>query len=362
MSGDPTTDQSTPVTVKDQLPTGGWNSALVGAWLLGEAGATAKSAPTSFCLWQVVPWPDLSPSQCGAVIMKVRGIAASARVILVGVSLIAAAASLVSCSSSSDSGSAAKPSPSARHTSTKYPNDIVVLGHSGTTGAQSDPSKPGTDEPRNSWATGDNPAVNSIYSRLLAVNPAVRGHSNHLGIDGTNTDDLSTQVDSALDLKPVPDLFMIQEVDNDIKCDGTDPANYQHFAETMAGYLAKISAKAPKATILLVSSPPGTVDNYGEVASHLPRAKAANTGNGPCDLFNPSGRAVPAHWRYQDQVIRGYHAQLEAVCKRFPTCRYDGGALYRMVITAEDLAPDGQHLSISGHRKQAALEWQVLGF
>jgi hypothetical protein len=33
-----------------------------------------------------------------------------------------------------------------------------------------------------------------------------------------------------------------------------------------------------------------------------------------------------------------------------------------MKITARDLAPDAQHLSVSGHRKQAALEWRVLGF
>jgi hypothetical protein len=32
-----------------------------------------------------------------------------------------------------------------------------------------------------------------------------------------------------------------------------------------------------------------------------------------------------------------------------------------MVITAEDLAHDRIHLSISGHRKQAALEWRILG-
>ena len=95
--------------------------------------------------------------------------------------------------------------------------------------------------------------------------------------------------------------------------------------------------------------------------SQLPTARAANTGTGPCDLFSPSGEAVPAHWLYQAQVIQHYHAQLEATCRRFPTCRYDSGALHRMVITAEDLAPGGLHLSIAGHRKQAALEWRVLG-
>jgi lysophospholipase L1-like esterase len=235
------------------------------------------------------------------------------------------------------------------------------MGHSGTTGYYSNPSSPGNDVTGNSWATGDNPAVNSIYSRLLALNPAVRGHSTNLGVDGSNTDDLGAQVDSVLALKPLPDLFMIQEVDNDMKCDGTDADNYPHFAETMSGLLTRITAKAPKATILLVSSPPGTVQNYGKVVSKLSVPKANNTGTGPCDLFSPSGKAVPAHWRYSEKVIQGYHAQLEAVCKQFPTCRYDGGALYRMVITAQDLAPDGQHLTIAGHRKQAELEWGILG-
>jgi hypothetical protein len=32
-----------------------------------------------------------------------------------------------------------------------------------------------------------------------------------------------------------------------------------------------------------------------------------------------------------------------------------------VVITADDLAPDGLHLTIAGHRKQAALEWRILG-
>jgi hypothetical protein len=276
--------------------------------------------------------------------------------------LPAAAALVLSGCSASDGGSTAtSASPSVVPVSSEYPNAIVVLGHSGTTGFNSDPSSPDSDARGNSWATGDNPAVNSIYTRLLALNPAVRGHNTNLGIAGTNTYDLGGPVDRALALKPLPDLFMIQEVDNDMKCDGTDPENYRPFAETMSGLLTKITAKAPKAIILLVSSPPGTVQNYGTVASHLPTAEAANTGTGPCDLFSPSGKAVPAHWHYAEQVIRAYQARLATVCKQFPTCIYDGGALYRMVITAQDLAPDGSHLSIAGLRKQAALEWRVLG-
>jgi lysophospholipase L1-like esterase len=275
----------------------------------------------------------------------------------------AAALVLSSCSASDGGATATSASPSVATVSSKYPNAIVVLGHSGTTGFNSDPSEPDSDARGNSWATGDNAAVNSIYARLLALNPAVRGHNTNFGIAGTNTYDLGKQVDRALALKPLPDLFMIQEVDNDIKCDGTDPDNYQPVAETMSEQLTKITAKVPKAIILLVGGPPGTINNYGTLVSHLPgsKGKAANTGTGPCDLFSPSGKAVPAHWRYAEKVTLAYQAGLATVCKQFPTCIYDGAALYRMVITAADLSSDDSHLSIAGLRRQAALEWRVLG-
>jgi hypothetical protein len=275
---------------------------------------------------------------------------------------------LTACASSSTPAttSAAKPSPAPSPSttvtpSTTYPNAIVVLGHSGTTGANSDAQAPDTDVNSNSWATGDNPDVQSIYLRLLTLNPAVRGHSTNLGLDGSDVDDLKSQVDRALALTPLPDLFMIQEVDNDMQCNGTDADNYPVFAQTLSADLAAIVARAPHATILLVSSPPGTVDNYGRVVARLEVGKQANTGTGPCDMFDLAGKKVPSHWTYQDEVIQHYQAQVATVCRQFPTCRYDGGALYRMKIEASDLAYDGQHLSVSGHRKQAELEWKVLG-
>jgi len=290
--------------------------------------------------------------------------------------VIGVAGSMTACSSSSGSGastspstspsgssSVASPSVSATPLSDKYPNSLVVLGHSGTTGYNSDPDAPGSDANKNSWATGDNPAVQSIYLRLLALNPAVAGHSTNLGVDGSDMEALATQVDQALALKPVPDLFMIQEVDVDFtrQCDSPDKGSYDRFAQTLATQLTRIEAASPRATILLVSSPPGTTENYGKVVATLPAAKEKNTGTGPCDLFDPTGKAVPAHWKYQDTLYRAFQSKLAEVCAKFRTCIYDGGALYAMKITADDLAPDGEHLSVAGLTKQAALEWKVLG-
>src|SRR5215831_8284077 len=78
-----------------------------------------------------------------------------------------------SCGSSSGPASAATGTTSASHPL----RGIIALGHSALTGENSDPPSPGQPAPRNSWATGTNPAVDSIYQRLAAVDPAVRGHA-----------------------------------------------------------------------------------------------------------------------------------------------------------------------------------------
>jgi hypothetical protein len=270
---------------------------------------------------------------------------------------------LPSSGSGAGTGTAATTSPSSQtaQASDRYPNAIAVLGHSGATGYDSDPRAPETDARQNSWATGDNPEVNSIYLRLLALNPAVRGHNTNLAVAGTGVDELAGQADQALATKPIPELFLIQNVDNDIRCDGTDVDNYAPFAATLTQVLNKLTSAAPKAMILLVSSPWATVRNYGQVAAQLPGPRAANSGTGPCDLFDPSGKPVPAHWRTLEGITLRYLGQLKSVCAKFPTCRYDNDTLYHMKITTADITPsDGAHLTIAGLHKQAALEWRVL--
>ncbi|HYN32629.1 MAG TPA: hypothetical protein VES40_08395, partial [Ilumatobacteraceae bacterium] len=76
-------------------------------------------------------------------------------------------------------------SATASATPTQWPNSMVVLGHSGATGWNSDPANPGTDAIQNSWATGDNPQVDSIYARALAQNPALEGNNFNLAVDGS---------------------------------------------------------------------------------------------------------------------------------------------------------------------------------
>jgi lysophospholipase L1-like esterase len=241
----------------------------------------------------------------------------------------------------------------------KYPNSIVVIGHSGATGYNSDPHSPGVDARGNSWATGSNPAVNSVYRRILARNPGIKGHNYNLAVDGSEVTDLQRQAREAVSLPTTPELVLVQTVDNDMHCDGTDPQNYKPYAAGLARTLAIIAKGAPDAHVFIVSIW-ATVRNYTNVIKNIPAERADNTGNGPCDVFDQTGKERPAGIASMEKIIDSYHKQIAVTCARFPNCRYDHGALYHMVIQRADLTPDSNHLSIRGQKKMAATAWSAL--
>src|SRR5919206_128303 len=83
-----------------------------------------------------------------------------------------------------------------------YPNSIAVLGHSGATGEDSDPAQPHVEIRANSWATGTNPRVDSVYQRILAKNPAIRGHNVNLNQGGATVEQLADQANNAIGVNP----------------------------------------------------------------------------------------------------------------------------------------------------------------
>jgi hypothetical protein len=59
-------------------------------------------------------------------------------------------------------------------------------------------------------------------------------------------------------------------------------------------------------------------------------------------------------------TAHGYEARLEAACKRFSQCRYDGGAFGRIVNKREYVSSDLNHWSVKGHAKAAAVAWSAM--
>jgi hypothetical protein len=242
-----------------------------------------------------------------------------------------------------------------------YPNAMAVLGHSGATGESSDPSKPLHYEAReNSWATGTNPAVKSLYLRLLTVNPKIEGHNFNLAQGGADVNGLYKQATIAVPkLQPRPDLFVIQILDNDIRCDGTDQKNFLKFRGTLTKALKALAKRAPAAHIFVVSQ-------FGSPTTALATTTRAQRrqfggGSGPCDAVDASGRIIPERLAYLESVIHGYEAALASACKQVTRCRYDGGAFGRIVDRTEYVsARDPNHFSIKGHAKAASVAWAAM--
>jgi hypothetical protein len=247
----------------------------------------------------------------------------------------------------------------ARHVEAGYPNSIVAMGHSGLTGWNSDPKKPGRDAPENSWATGSTPAVNSIYQRILGLNDGIRDHAYDLAVSGSKVDDLIRQADEAAALPVKPELVIIQSIDNDMRCDGTDGQNVKPFGATLARALDIVVKSNPDVTIFIVNQW-ATAKNFATVARTIPDQRTQLTETGPCGLLKPSGKLRPAGVASYERILAGYYKQVTLVCSRLAHCSTDHNALHHMVIQRSDLAPDGGHLSLRGQRKMAAVAWKAL--
>lgn len=97
-----------------------------------------------------------------------------------------------------------------------------------------------------------------------------------------------------------------------------------------------------------------------EWRTFTPTQRRAFGGTGPCDYLDPAGKVVPSRLRRLTRIIRGYEAQLQAGCARFPRCRYDGGAFARQVHRRSYVSEDLNHFSVAGHAKAAAVAWAAL--
>ncbi len=248
------------------------------------------------------------------------------------------------------------PSALAQHAQVKYPDSIAVLGHSGATGYDSDLRRPKTDVNANSWATGTNPAVNSLYLRILAQNPKIKGHNVNLAQDGATVRELLQQAKTAVSLKQKAELLVIQIMDNDIVC----PATKRDYAAFRAGLVSAfkvLTRGAPRSSVFVVSQ-------FGSPTTQLTALtryeRLAVGGDGPCDVLNTSGRLVAKRLARLEATIHGYEAQLASACKLFSKCRYDNGAFGRIVDRHEYISEDLNHFSIRGHAKAAAVAWVAL--
>ena len=208
---------------------------------------------------------------------------------------------------------------------------------------------------------GASPAVNSIYLRLLAVRPDTKGHVANEAVGGAVASSLPEQANSALRKVTKPQLVIIETIDNDIRCDGTDQTHIPELGASVAEALKVIIAASPNSKILLVGQFGRPDATYIEqlVAAH-PELKPSMQGTGPCDSFDPSGNINQQGIATLTGIIDAYEAEENRVCAQVPQCANDGGVRKQWVDHLDWYSSDFGHLNVTGLAHVAEQLWPVV--
>lgn len=131
------------------------------------------------------------------------------------------------------------------------------------------------------------------------------------------------------------------------------------FGDTLDAALDRIESVLPRVQLYLVSQW-ATVRSWTAWASRHGMLVADNSGTGPCDVFDGSGRPRPVGMRSLQNIVDAYWTQVEWVCAAHDRCFTDGNVQRRFRPTDSLVAGDLGHLSVAGHRAYARLAWQAL--
>jgi lysophospholipase L1-like esterase len=234
-----------------------------------------------------------------------------------------------------------------------WPNSIIALGDSGSTGFNS--AAPQVDAKENSWSTGDSPLIQSHYLRILAANPKIKNHNFNVAKDGARMRDLAAQASVAARAKP--DYVTIELGGNDFCRPGeTSPAAFK--AQLVAG-LRELARGAPSARVLVVGIASFSAEFLAVIGSN-DEARAAYSDGSACDpLFDTNGKPDPQRVAKVDAKVQSYNRQLASACALFVHCRYDHAAIDKLPIELADFSSDWGHQSVQGLAKQAKATWSA---
>jgi hypothetical protein len=253
------------------------------------------------------------------------------------------------------------PSPLPSRTSpyVGYPDSIAVIGHKTAAGWMTDPLHPSAEVRANSWATGTNPAVNSVYQRILERHPKIAGHATNLSRVEATFDRANIQAGLAVGMRPPPDLVIFQILDYDLPCPllAMDVTDYH---DSMVAALKTMQRGAPNTRVFVLSQF-GRPETGIESLTEAERAQFGTSLAGfPCAGLDPVGNFYPQGMAEFMRLVHGLEGAVKAACGEFPMCRYDGGAFGRVDLDREDLATDFFHMSIQGEATAAATAWAAL--
>ncbi len=242
-------------------------------------------------------------------------------------------------------------------TTVAVPNSMAVLGDS-ISRAYNACSTFG-ECPASVWSTGTDIGVDSHYTRLLALNPAIAGNAHNDAVSGTTMANLNGQAINAVGQNV--DYVTIEMGGNDgcknTEAQMTSAATYQaQFQQAMT----TLSSGLPNAHIL-VASVPDLVQLWA-VAKDVPAARSIWSLANICQTVtaNPLSVAqadVDRRARVRQRVI-DYNTALATVCAQFPNCKFDQNAVFNSTFALSDVSSiDYFHPSYAGQTGLALLTY-----
>jgi large repetitive protein len=235
------------------------------------------------------------------------------------------------------------------------PSKMAALGDAFSRGYGSSGAPGSGDNLAGSWVTGTDTTVNSHYSRLLALNPAISGNAANLAQDGKKMSVTTTQAQSI----PAGTEYVTVMAGTQDVCTNTVSlmTSVTSFKSSLTSTLNYVTTNFPNAKILVASIPNwyGLWDAFKNDPSAL---SAWSTWNNRCpDLLGSS--ATQADRDKIHQRIIDLNAGAAQVCAGYAACTYDGGAVYNLAFASPDLSYDYFSFSLTGQALVAAALWNA---
>jgi lysophospholipase L1-like esterase len=239
-----------------------------------------------------------------------------------------------------------------------YPRSMASTGDS-ITRAYNTGFFPYTDNPAGSWSTGTNTTVASHYTRLLALNPAIRGKNYNDAKSGARMADLNGQM--AVVASQHVDYVTVLMGGNDV-CTSSSATmtSVASFTSQFTAAMDTITDRSPSTRVYIVSIP--SVLHLWLTLKDNGTARFFWSLFGICQsmLANPlsTSQADVDRRAAVDQRERAFNSALEAVCATHVKCRFDGNAVFDYAFTAADISTrDYFHPSLAGQKDIAAGTW-----
>lgn len=239
-----------------------------------------------------------------------------------------------------------------------HPNSMAATGDS-ITKAFNTCARAFADCPANSWATGTNAAVDSIYARILAANPAIAGNAFNDARSGSASAALPGQVTTAIGqgVEYVTIAIGANDICGINEAGMTTVADFQSNVQTAIDLLR---TNLPAARISVASIP--NVHYLWKLLHTDPAAVTTWDSLDVCQsmLANPTSttRADAARRNRVLTRIVALNGALATVCAGYAQCRYDDDAGFDYRFTASQISTrDYFHANVAGQTAIAELQW-----